>query len=176
MTGAGSSGPVLVLIGAPGAGKTTVGQAVARRLGVGFRDTDADVVAAQGRDISDIFLTDGEPFFRELEEAAVASALAEHDGVLALGGGAVLSEATRQRLAGRPVAYLEVGLAGAAQRVGLNASRPLLVGNVRGRLKSLLDERRPLYEDAARWRVETDHRTSAEVADLIVTLIEEDPV
>ncbi|MFT4299917.1 MAG: shikimate kinase [Aeromicrobium sp.] len=166
-------GPVVVLIGAPGAGKTTVGTALAGRLGVDLRDTDDDIVAAQGREISDIFLTDGEPFFRELEEQAVAAALAEHDGVLSLGGGAVLSAATQERLAGHPVVYLEVGLAGAARRVGLNASRPLLVGNVRGRLKTLLDERRPVYTRLARWTVPTDNHTPDEVADLVLKLIEE---
>ena len=171
---AGSSGPHVVLIGAPGAGKTTVGTRIAERLGLELRDTDADVVASTGREISDIFVTDGEPAFRALEETAVATALAEHSGVLALGGGAVLSEATRERLAGHRVVHLEVGLAGAASRVGLNASRPLLVGNVRGRLKGLLDERRPIYTALARWTVGTDDRTADEVADLVLQLIGDD--
>ncbi len=171
---AGASGPYVVLIGAPGAGKTTVGTRIAERLGLELRDTDADVVAGTGREISDIFVTDGEPAFRALEEAAVAVALEEHTGVLALGGGAVLSPATRERLAGHRVVHLEVGLAGAARRVGLNASRPLLVGNVRGRLKGLLDERRPIYTALARWTVGTDDRTADEVADLVVQLIGDD--
>ncbi|MEG9226150.1 shikimate kinase [Aeromicrobium sp. Sec7.5] len=170
----GASGPFLVLIGAPGAGKTTVGTRIADRLGLELRDTDADVVAGAGREISDIFVTDGEPAFRALEEAAVATALDEHEGVLALGGGAVLSAATRERLAGHRVVHLEVGLAGAASRVGLNASRPLLVGNVRGRLKGLLDERRPIYTSLARWTVGTDDRTADEVADLVLELIGDD--
>lgn len=169
-----ASGPRVVLIGAPGAGKTTVGTRIAERLGLELRDTDADVVASTGREISDIFVADGEPAFRALEEAAVAAALAEHTGVLALGGGAVLSEATRERLAGHRVVHLEVGLAGAASRVGLNASRPLLVGNVRGRLKGLLDERRPIYTALARWTVGTDDRTADEVADLVLQLIGDD--
>ena len=170
------AGPFVVLIGAPGAGKTTVGTRIAERRGLELRDTDADVVARTGREISDIFVTDGEPAFRALEEQAVASALAEHTGVLALGGGAVLSEATRERLAGHRVVYLEVGLSGAARRVGLNASRPLLVGNVRGRLKGLLDERRPLYAGLARWTVETDDRSADQVADLVLQLLAEDGV
>jgi shikimate kinase len=168
-----TAGPVLVLIGAPGAGKTTVGREVARRLGVELRDTDADIVAAEGREITEIFVSDGEPAFRELEEAAVATALADHTGVLALGGGAVLSEGTRARLSGRPVVHLEVGLAGAASRVGLNTARPLLLGNVRSRLKGLLDERRPIYEAVATWSVRTDDRTPDEVADLVVQLLQE---
>ena len=173
---AGASGPFVVLIGAPGAGKTTVGTRIAERLGLELRDTDADVVADTGREISDIFVSDGEPAFRALEEAAVARALEEHAGVLALGGGAVLSAATRERLAGHRVVHLEVGLAGAASRVGLNASRPLLVGNVRGRLKGLLDERRPIYTALARWTVGTDDRTADEVADLVLQLVEDDQV
>ncbi|WP_229051153.1 shikimate kinase [Aeromicrobium sp. Leaf350] len=163
--------PAVVLIGAPGAGKTTVGIALARRLGLAFRDTDADVVASTGREIADIFVTDGEAAFRAIEETAVAAALADHDGVLALGGGAVLSAATRDLLAGHTIVHLEVGLAGAARRVGLNASRPLLVGNVRGRLKGLLDERRPIYTALAGWSVGTDDRTPDEVVDLVLRLV-----
>ena len=86
------SRPRCVLVGPPGAGKTTVGALVAERLGVAFRDTDADVEAAAGKEIADIFYADGEEHFRALELAAVAVALAEHEGVLALGGGAVLAE------------------------------------------------------------------------------------
>ncbi|GAA1728852.1 shikimate kinase [Aeromicrobium alkaliterrae] len=173
MSPGGGGRPAVVLIGAPGAGKTTVGTTLAQRLGLGFRDTDADVVASEGREISDIFVTDGEPAFRALEEAAVAAALTEHDGVLALGGGAVLSPATQALLADHRVVHLEVGLAGAASRVGLNASRPLLVGNVRGRMKALLDERRPIYTRLATWTVGTDAHTADEVVDLVLQLLEE---
>ena len=79
------SGPVAVLVGAPGAGKTTVGRLLAQRLGVTFRDTDEDIEATAGMPVSDIFVESGEETFRELERAAVRRALAEHDGVLALG-------------------------------------------------------------------------------------------
>jgi shikimate kinase len=160
----------VVLVGAPGAGKTSVGAELARRWGVDLRDTDALVEAAQGVTVSDIFVEHGEARFRELEEAAVEQALQAPGAVVALGGGAVLSERTRTRLAGRPVVFLDVSLAASASRVGLGVSRPLLLGNVRGRLKRLLDERRPLYLEVSRATVPTDDRTVAQVADEIEEL------
>lgn len=154
---------VVVLIGAMGAGKTAVGRQLAREWGVGFRDTDHDVETTTGRTISDIFVEDGESAFRELEKAAVVEALASHDGVLALGGGAVLDADTRDALRGHTVVFLQVGLAEAVRRVGLGTSRPLLLGNVRGRIKQLLDERTPIYEGLATISVQTDHHTTTEV-------------
>jgi len=151
-----------------GSGKTTVAGVLAERWGVAVRDTDADVEAAEGRPISDIFVDSGEAHFRKLERAAVATALGAHDGVLALGGGAVLDPATRDLLAGHPVVFLRVGLSEAVKRVGLGAARPLLLGNVRGRIKALLDERTPIYESVATVVVDTDGRTPDEVADAIV--------
>ncbi|RYJ02249.1 MAG: shikimate kinase, partial [Actinomycetales bacterium] len=118
-----------------GAGKTTVGGLVAEALGVAFLDTDHVVEATAGKPVSEIFVDDGEEHFRELERVAVAEALATHDGVLALGGGAVLDERTRALLLEHPVVFLKVGLADAASRVGLGVSRPMLLGNVRGRIK-----------------------------------------
>ena len=153
MTVAGRRGPTgSVLVGPMGAGKTTVGGLLAQRWGVAARDTDADVEAAQGRSIADIFVEAGEAHFRGLERDAVAEALATHDGVLALGGGAVLDPATRELLAGHRVVFLRVGLADAVKRVGLGTGRPLLLGNVRGRIKALLDERTPVYESRGRPR------------------------
>ncbi|MBG0817303.1 shikimate kinase [Planomonospora sp. ID82291] len=161
-------GPRAVLIGAPGSGKSTVGRLLAERLGVAFRDTDADVEAAAGKPVSDVFVEDGEERFRALEAEAVRRALAEHDGVLSLGGGAILDETTRGLLAGHRVVYLEVGLAQAVTRVGLGAARPLLVLNPRSQLKKLMDARRPIYEALAAVTVATDGREPAEVVDEIV--------
>jgi shikimate kinase len=161
----------VVLVGPMGAGKSTVGELLADAWGVEVRDTDADVEALEGRSISDIFVDSGESHFREVERKAVADALATHDGVLALGGGAVLDPATRELLAGHTVVYLRVGLADAVKRVGLGTARPLLLGNVRGRLKALLDERAPLYESVATHVVDTDGRTPDEVAAEIVAVV-----
>jgi shikimate kinase len=162
---------VIVLIGPMGSGKTTVGGLVAARLGTAVRDTDHDVEATAGREISEIFVDDGEAVFRALERAAVAEALATHDGVLALGGGAVLDPGTRDLLAGHDVVFLRVGLSDAVKRVGLGTSRPLLLGNVRGRIKALLDERTPIYESVATLVVETDGREPHDVADEIVAAL-----
>jgi shikimate kinase len=175
--------PSIVLIGPPGAGKTTVGATLATRLGVAFADTDAIVEAAAGKPVSDIFITDGEPEFRRLERAAVATALAAQDdleagagpGVIGLGGGAVMDEQTRGRLAGRRVVYLETGFADLAKRVGLDRARPLLIGtNPRAQLKALLDQRLPVYEGLAWLTVRTDGRDPDEIADEIVAAIKGD--
>ena len=159
--------------GLSGAGKTTLADLLAQRWGVAVRDTDADIVAAQGREISDLFVDDGEAAFRALEREAVARALAEHDGVLSLGGGAVLDEDTRALLADHTVVFLQVGLTDAVKRVGLGTSRPLLMGNVRSRVKALLDERTPIYASVATHTVDTDGRTPDEVADEVEALLEE---
>ena len=149
--------PRAVLVGPPGAGKTSVGAELAKRLGVDFLDADAKIVAEQGRPISDIFTDDGEPAFRAIEEQAVAEALTDHDGVLALGGGAVLSEATRKRLVGHRVVLLTVGLAEGFRRTGMSTARPLLAGvNPRATFKALLDERMPIYHEVATIEVATD--------------------
>jgi shikimate kinase len=158
---------LVVLVGPMGAGKSTVARLLATAYGVTARDTDTDVEAAAGRSISDIFVDSGEAHFRELERAAVGEALASHDGVLALGGGAVLDPTTRELLADHRVVFLRVGLSEAVKRVGLGTSRPLLLGNVRSRIKALLDERTPVYESVADLVVDTDQRPPEDVADEI---------
>lgn len=166
------SSPVVVLVGPPGAGKSTVGELLARVYGVGFRDTDADVEAAAGRSVADVFLEDGEETFRALERAAVIAGLAEHDGVLALGGGAVLDPATQADLAAHTVVFLDVSLAEAAPRVGLSGARPLLVGNPRARWQALMAQRRPIYERVATVRVGTDGIAPDEVVQRVLDALE----
>lgn len=173
-TGPSPSRPLLVLVGAPGAGKTTVGTLVAERLGVRFHDTDADIVAAEGRTVADIFIESGEAHFRALERAAVAAALDSYTGVLALGGGAILDADTRARLAGHRVCWLRVGLSDAASRVGLSGARPLLVGNVRGTLLTLLEARTPLYAEVASFDVVTDGCTPEQVVDAVMSHLSAD--
>ncbi|UZI32482.1 shikimate kinase [Streptomyces sp. VB1] len=153
------SGPLVVLVGPMGVGKSTVGELLAARLGTTYRDTDADVVAAAGKPIAEIFYDEGEEHFRALERRAVEAAVAGHTGVLALGGGAVLDAATRKLLAGRPVAYLSMDVDEAVRRVGLGAARPLLAVNPRRQWRELMDARRPLYEEVARTVVATDEHT-----------------
>lgn len=169
--------PVVVLVGPPGSGKSTVGRLLAERLGVGTRDTDTDVEAAAGKTISDVFVEDGEPRFRELEREAVALALTEHDGVLALGGGAVLDENTQGLLAdyaaaGGAVVFLDVSLTHAAPRVGFNTSRPLLLGNPRAQWQNLMNARRPIYERLATLHVSTDGQRPGQVADRIAQVLD----
>jgi shikimate kinase len=158
------TGPAAILIGPPGAGKSTVGPLLAALLGVGFLDADAAIEARAGKPVSDIFIEDGEPAFRDFERAAVADAVASHPGVLALGGGAVLDPGTQELLAGRPVVYLETGFAAAAKRVGLDSPRPLLLGNPRGQLRALLAQRLPVYQSLAWITVSTDGRPPDEIA------------
>ncbi|MGH3305835.1 MAG: shikimate kinase, partial [Streptosporangiaceae bacterium] len=161
-----------MLIGPPGAGKTTVGTALAARLHVPFTDTDAVVEAVAGKPVGDIFVTDGEPEFRRLERDAVAAALDCRDAVIGLGGGAVMDSETRTRLAGRRVIYLETGFAELAKRVGLDRARPLLIGtNPRAQLKALLDQRLPVYDTLAWLTVGTDGRDPEDIAAEIAAVV-----
>ncbi|HET9381639.1 MAG TPA: shikimate kinase [Streptomyces sp.] len=158
-----TAAPLVVLVGPMGVGKSTVGHLLAERLGVGYRDSDDDIVTEQGRAISDIFFEEGEDAFRAIEKEAVRRALAEHDGVLALGGGAVLDADTRASLAGRRVVYLSMDVEEAVRRTGLNAARPLLAVNPRKQWRELMEARRHLYEEVATAVVPTDGRTPEEV-------------
>ncbi|MFE9767277.1 shikimate kinase [Streptomyces sp. NPDC005808] len=155
-----------------GVGKSTVGALLAERLGCVYRDTDDDIVGEQGRTIADIFVDEGEPVFRAIEKQAVKRALAEHDGVLALGGGAILDEETRALLAGHQVVYLSMDVEEAVKRTGLNAARPLLAVNPRRQWRELMEARRDLYTEVARAVVATDDRIPEEVTQAVLDALE----
>jgi shikimate kinase len=155
-----------------GVGKSTVGRLLAERLGLGYRDTDEDIVAAEGRAIAEIFVDEGESAFRAIEKRAVHSALAEHDGVLALGGGAILDADTRALLAGHRVLYLSMDVEEAVKRTGLNVARPLLAVNPRKQWRELMEARRHLYEEVATAVVATDGRTPEEVTQAALDALE----
>jgi shikimate kinase len=157
----------IVLVGAPGSGKSTVGALLAERLGVAFRDVDAVIVERTAKSIADIFTDDGEAAFRALEEQITAELL-PLTGVLSLGGGAVLSATTRAALRDHRVVWLRVGLAQAVKRIGLDTARPLLLGNVRGQLLKLLNERAELYGEVATDVIDTDRIAPAEIVEMIM--------
>ncbi len=159
--------PRLVVIGMPASGKSTVGQEVAAALGVPFVDADQVIEERTGKLIREIFTDDGEEAFRAIEEEVVLDTLT-CDGVVSLGGGAVLSAAIREALRGIPVAWLEVSVATATRRAGLNQLRPLLLGDVRARMEALLEERRHLYEGVATIRVSTERTTPIALAETII--------
>jgi shikimate kinase len=169
--------PVLVLVGPPASGKTTVGTAVAELLGLPFRDTDRDIEVQTGSSVADIFVTEGEDSFRALEVASVARAMAEHEGVLALGGGAVTRDATRELLVGYgrgggTVVWLDVDLPSAAKRVGLSRDRPLLAVNPRAMLRTMLEQRAPLYAEVATATVATGGREPGDVIAEVAALVD----
>jgi shikimate kinase len=163
----GGTGTAIVLIGPPTAGKSSVGALLAAALGVPFADTDALVARAAHRPVADIFVQDGELVFREFERGAVASgldAVRPDGGVLALGSGAVLDPDVRRMLAGQVIVYLEAGFATVAKRTGMDRPRVVIPGNPRGRLRTMLEERRPVYADLATFTVPTDDLAPEEVA------------
>lgn len=157
-----------MLVGPPGAGKTTVGRLLAKALGVGFLDTDEEVERTAGMSVAELFRTRGEPAFRELEHEAVLHVLAHHDGVVALGGGAVMHPGTRAALRGHPVVFLDVDASQAAARVGHGETRPLLAGDPAARLATLMAERRPVYEEVAALRCVTTDRRPRRIAEDIL--------
>jgi len=160
-----------ILIGPPGAGKSTVGPLLAGLLGVGFLDTDSVIEEAVGKPVGDIFIDEGEAAFRALEQPAVTEAIEGHHGILALGSGAILDAGARRLLAGQRVVYLRTGFAAVARRSGLDGPRPPLPGNPRGRMRELLEERRPVYEGLAWLTVATDDREPPEIAELIAEAV-----
>jgi shikimate kinase len=163
--------PVAVFVGPPGAGKSTIGQAVAELLGVEFADTDHLIEQRAGKPIPEIFFDDGEEAFRALERETIATALGSFAGVLALGGGAILHEGTREALREHTVVFLSVELADAVKRVGLGGGRPLLSVNPRATLKYLMEQRRPLYAAVATHTIATDARAPEEIAAELAALL-----
>ncbi|MEU2939935.1 shikimate kinase [Nocardiopsis alba] len=157
-----------MLIGSPGSGKSTVGEALARRLGADLLCTDTEIERRAGKPIGDIFVEDGEEGFRALEREVVAEGLRSWEGVIAVGGGAILDEDTRKDLAVHHVVYLQVEFGEAAKRVGMDVARPLLAGNPRTRLRKLLNERLPIYEALASVTVPTTEYHPEEIVDSIV--------
>ena len=153
----------IVLVGVPGAGKTTVGKLLAKELGVDFFDSDHVIEERAGKSVSDIFTQDGEAIFRKFEHEVSVELLDTKVGVLAVGGGALGNEHTRAAIGRVNAVWLVAGLSQAVDRVGMNRNRPLLLGNVRGQLADLMAAREPLYREVAKLTVDTSKLTPAQV-------------
>jgi shikimate kinase len=165
--------PKAVLMGMPGSGKSTIGRRLAKALDVTLLDTDAKIVETTGRTIADIFSNDGEPEFRRVEEQVVRAALAEHDGIISLGGGAITSPGVRDALAGHTVIFLEISAAEGIRRTTGGTVRPLLAGpDPAQKYRDLMSERVPLYRQAATMRVNTNRRNPGAVVRHIVERLE----
>ena len=165
--------PRIVLIGPPGAGKTSIGRSLAKAMDVEFADTDALIEEDQGKSVSQIFVDDGEPHFREVEERICSTALKETSGVLSLGGGAVLTSSVAEAIrdSGSEVIFLDVSLAVAAPRIGFNRDRPLLLNNPRQQWQRLMDARRPVYESLATTKIEVENRSVNQIVKEILTKV-----
>lgn len=159
----------IVLVGVPGAGKTTVGRLLAKELGLEFFDSDQVIEARTGKSVSDIFTQDGEPTFRQIEHDVIVELLDANEVVLALGGGSLGNEETRAKVKSAKAVWLVTGLAQAVDRVGMNRNRPLLLGNVRGQLADLMAAREPLYKEVAAIGVDTSKLIPSEVVTEIVS-------
>ena len=159
----------IVLIGAPGSGKSTVGAALSRKLALDFVDTDQLIEVREGKAITDIFVVDGEPYFRAVELETLKHVLTMQNVVISLGGGAPISEQAQQELRSSVsmVIFLDVSLATAAPRVGFNRDRPLLLGNPRAQWQALSDKRRPIYEALADMSIKVDDMSVDEIASAI---------
>ncbi|MGA0003163.1 MAG: shikimate kinase [Candidatus Nanopelagicales bacterium] len=159
----------IVLVGVPGAGKTTVGKLLAKKLGIDFFDSDQVIESRAGKSVADIFTQDGEPAFRKLEHDVIVELLDSSNAVVALGGGSLGNDETRARVKGATAVWLVAGLAQAVDRVGMNRNRPLLLGNVRGQLADLMAAREPLYKEVAAVAVDTSKLIPSEVVAEIVS-------
>ena len=159
----------IVLIGAPGSGKSTVGAALSRKLALDFLDTDQLIEVREGKAITDIFVVDDEPYFRAVELETLKHVLTMQNVVISLGGGAPISEQAQQELhsSDSMVIFLDVSLATAAPRVGFNRDRPLLLGNPRAQWQALSDKRRPIYEALADMSIKVDDMSVDEIASAI---------
>ncbi len=168
--------PLVILIGPPGAGKSSVGKALSQRLSTDFADTDTLIEKESGMKVSDIFLDKGEPFFRELETKIVLREIESFEGVLALGGGAVINADVEQalRTCAHPICFLDVSLSSAAPRIGFNRDRPLLVGNPRAKWQELMNARRPIYEGLATLTISTDTGSPTQIAQKIAEILSTD--
>ena len=159
----------IVLVGVPGAGKTTVGKLLAKNLGVDFFDSDQVIESRAGKSVSDIFTQDGEPAFRKLEHDVIVELLDSNNVVLALGGGSLGNDETRAKVKDATTVLLVAGLAQAVDRVVMNRNRPLLLGNVRGQLADLMAAREPFYKEVAAIAVDTSKLIPSEVVTEIVS-------
>lgn len=164
-------GPALILVGPPGSGKSTVGRAVAGRLGLEFKDLDDDLREEHGLEAGELVVELGRERFQELEVRLLASVLGGFGGVLALGGGTPTAPGAAELLAGRPVVFLDVDLENLLRREGLLPLHPWLMPNPRAHLRQLLTERRPVYESVALATVPTSGRAPDDVvADVLTAL------
>ncbi len=163
----------IVLIGAPGSGKSTVGHALAAHLQWPFIDTDTLIELKAGKKITDIFVVDGEDIFRAMEFETLKEVLQETSAVISLGGGAPISPQAQDEIRNSTsiVIFLDVSLSTAAPRVGFNRDRPLLIGNPRAQWQALSDKRRPIYEDLATHTVKVDDMNVDEIVTVIETMI-----
>ncbi|WP_072688827.1 shikimate kinase [Rhodococcus marinonascens] len=160
--------PKAVLVGPPGSGKSTIGKRLARALDLPFLDTDVAVEVEAGRTIPEIFVQDGEPVFRALEEKVVRKAVESTEGIVSLGGGSILSEATRALLKGHTVVYLEISVGEGLKRTRSKTVRPLLAGDARQKYTELMRVRGKLYEEAASIRIHTDGKSPSRVVQQLV--------